>query len=292
MSASDVIAIASAVIAIGALLVNWRQVREQKRKDLSDEAQAKVDHINNLQTELADRINAIQAEMTRPGPQLTSSRPMEMIVHNQAAVATLRALVPRAATLMEEAKRVNLKVNWFQTLVLAGASIAIGDLAGASTYVKEVVQKAGDETPVGGSPTARVVSLQLCASFYANRGLAGDADGFRRAFDDARAEIERGRADQGPFMSAQHMIELYISEAACELMLGETGRAMSRMAAAVDEWQRITAPGAKLASGTFMDACARNQQFVAPDKLLPESFRNAFAELQRTHDESADYAKL
>src|SRR5437764_4865545 len=124
MSTSDGIALTSTVIAIGALLLSWRASRQQERKDTSAEARAKADRIDAIQTELADRINSIQAQMTRPGQQPPSSRPMDMFANGFAAVATLRALVPRTAALMEAAERENLEVNWFQTQVLAGAFLA------------------------------------------------------------------------------------------------------------------------------------------------------------------------
>src|SRR5690348_2144122 len=99
VSTSDVIALVSALIAIGALLVSWQSARAQKRKDASDEARAKRDRQGAIQTELADRINAIQAQMTSPGAQPASGRPTDMIASGFAAVATLRALVPRTDAL-------------------------------------------------------------------------------------------------------------------------------------------------------------------------------------------------
>jgi hypothetical protein len=278
MSSSDVIALVSVAIAIGALGVAYKGWRQQVSKDQNDAAQ-----------ELADRINAIQEQMGKLGVPAASSRPIDMIATTNNVTASLRALVLRAAALIESA---GLEPNWYQAAVLAGGFLQIADLAGANKYTGLAVKKAKDDDSLKGSPTAVVVSLSLRAAFFFNRGFPGDAESARQTYEDARNEVETHREGQGPFVSAGHMIELYVRQAGWELASGEIPRAAALVAQAADVWSPITALAVKLSCGGLIDTFARNQPFAAPETLLPESFVAEFAEFQRQHGAPADYGWL
>jgi type IV secretory pathway VirB10-like protein len=145
MSSSDWLALGGVIVSCLAFAVSFVAYRLQARSAQSDN-----------EKELADQINAIQAQLAElsPVPQPTDS--MEALVRTgnaaqqpQAIAAiqktssvngALQTLLLRTGTLVESAK---LQPDWYQNLVLATAAVQIGD---------PITAEPSAERPAGGRP--------------------------------------------------------------------------------------------------------------------------------------------
>lgn len=283
MSTSDWIAIGAAIIAVLSPAVAVIAFREQAKKDRYD-----------AEKDLADQVGAINDELAKLPQQSAWDHPAEALVSTSNTNATLETLVVRAGDLIDSQL---LKPNWFQTAVLAMASLEIADMAVAGRYTRKALKLARDlETSRDASQRSRralTLSLRMRAMFYFQRGLAGDVDKARKAFGVAHKLIRANAATQGPYVYVGEMIELCFRQASCELALGETGTAQDLIRSAVDEWDKLTAPGPRYGCGMMIDTLARTlTTFVGVDELLPPTFEEALSELKRKSDANGSYGFL
>jgi hypothetical protein len=239
---------------------------------------------SDQQKELADQIDAIQQQMAKLGPMSPSGNSLAAIANIGNVNAALQALLLRVATLIASAE---LDLDWYQNLVLAMASLEVGDVTNAGPYAESAVTLAHSPQAHGLDPGtasfAQMVSLGTRAAFHFSRGLDGDEEKARDDYDAARKVVHNSRDRQGPHITCAQFIDLYVGEANWELETGHPDHAIGLMAKACHEWLRIRVPLARQSMGSYLITFVSNQNWVPADRLLTDEFRQAWDKLQRDH---------
>lgn len=287
MSSSDWLALGGVIVSCLAFAVSFVAYRLQARSAQSDNEKELADQINAIQAQLAELSPVPQPTdsmeaLARTGNAAQQAQAMATIIKTTSVNGALQTLLLRIGTLVESAK---LQPDWYQNLVLATAAVQIGDPITAEPYTSRAVELA--RTPsehgwdAGTAMAAQMQSLRVRANFYFNRGLPDDLERGRDDFDAARQLVEDNRNRQGPFITAGRLIELYVRQSDFELDLGHGDRGTALMAEACREWQKIKIPSGRQVTGAIIAAFANAQRRVPASTLLTSEFVREWGELQR-----------
>lgn len=280
MSSSDWVALGGLLVSCLAFAVSFVAYRLQEKTAKSDN-----------EKELADQIAAIQAHLAEPNPTAqpgyvtaatTQAASQEAIAKASSTNAALQMLVVRVGNLIEST---GVKPDWYQNLVLASAAVRIGDQVMARPYAEAAVSLASRPEDRGWSAetaaAAQMLSLLVRANFLYNRGHPEDVKAAREDYEQAGKLVRKVRHEQGPFMTAGRLAELYVRQAEFELDLGHDERAAGLMARACHEWQEARVPAAQQSIGNLIWSFVTAQGRVAASTLLTGEFVDAWNRFQQ-----------
>ena len=286
MSSSDWLALGGVIVSCLAFAVSFVAYRLQARSAQSDNEKELADQINAIQAQLAELSPVPQSAdsmeaLAKTGNAAQQAQAMAAIAKTSSINAALQTLLLRVGALIKSAR---LEPDWYQNLVLATAAVQIGDPITAEPYTKRAVELActpeGHGWDAGAAAAAQMVSLRVRANFYFNRGLQGDLKRGRDDFAAARQLVEDNRGKQGPFITAGRLIELYVRQTDFELDLGHDDCGIALMAEACREWQKIQIPSGRQVTGSIIATFASTQQRVPARTLLTSEFFREWSELQ------------
>ncbi len=256
MSSGDLISLGSLAVAVAAFGISYFTYHVQKRTQDSTEEQ----NLNDLRQNLTDLIEKIQSGLaTVAQPQATFK--LESFAAENSALAALQGQALEARRL---AKGAELKLDWFQNMILAYAFTQTWDPAGAEEFW---------EGAVNGAMTsqARIRSLAARAEFYYNRGLNDDWQHARADYEAALTELRRDPDGQGPDLVAQQAAGMELYQAGFEFNTGNDPMAVSLVADAFIDANSVSAPWRKLAAldrlGSLVQAM--QTQVIPPRGVLP-----------------------
>jgi hypothetical protein len=261
MSAADLISLASLVVAVVAFVLSYRA---QQRTQASTDEQ----NLNDLQQDLNDLIEKIQAALASVGqPQATLK--LESIAAENAALVSLQGLALEARRL---ARIPGITLDWFQNMVLAMALSQAWDLASAGEFWDGAVTAATEAR----SSLARIQSLTSRATFFYKRGLNHDGhhdwqDG-RNDYRDALAELHRDPDGQGPDLVAEQTAFIKLYQAGLEFDIANDSTAIGLAADAFIAANSINAPWRRISALDRLGYLtqAMQTQVTPPRPVLPE----------------------
>jgi len=289
MSSSDWVALGGLLLSCLAFAVSFVAYKLQQRTAKSDNEKELADQIAAVQTHLAEPNFTAQAGYVTAATARAVSQ--EAIAKASSTNAALQMLVLRVGNLIEST---GVTPDWYQNLVLASAAVRIGDQVMASPYVTAAVRLARQPEDRGWNAetaaAAQMLSLQVRANFFYNRGHPEDVKAAREDFDQARELVLNVRQQQGPFMTAGRLAELYVRKTEFELDLGYDDRAVGLMAKACHEWQEARVPAVQQAIGNLIWSFVAAQCRVAASTLLTGEFVEAWNRFQRNVPDPASGA--
>jgi len=280
MSSSDWVALGSLIVSCFAFVVSYVGYKLQQKTAKSDNEKELADQIAAIQDKLAEP-NQVAQPTFLAGAQ-TQADSQNAIAKATSTNAALQMLVLRVGNLIEST---GVQPDWYQNLVLASAAVRIGDQVMAEPYVKAAADLAARPGERGWSAetaaTAQMLSLQVRANFFYNRGEPGDVEAARTDLEQARQRVRNLRHQQGPNMTAARLAEFYVREADFELDLGHEEPAADRMANACKEWLKVHTPTAQQAIGNMIWSLVNAHGRVPFDTLLTAEFVKAWGEFLR-----------
>jgi hypothetical protein len=280
MSSSDWVALGGLLLSCLAFAVSFVAYKLQQKTAKSDNEKELADQIAAVQTHLAEPNFTAQAGYVTAATARAVSQ--EAIAKASSTNAALQMLVLRVGNLIEST---GVTPDWYQNLVLASAAVRIGDQVMASPYVTAAVRLARQPEDRGWNAetaaAAQMLSLQVRANFFYNRGHPEDVTAAREDYERARELVLNVRPQQGPFMTAGRLAELYVRQTEFELDLGYDDRAVDLMAKACHEWQEARVPAVQQAIGNLIWSFVAAQSRVAASTLLTGEFVEAWNRFQR-----------
>ncbi len=234
--------------------------------------------VSSDEQELHDLLEKIQSGMATMA-QAQSTFKVESMATENAALAALQGEALQARRLI---RRAELKLDWFQNIILAYAFTETWDAAGAQEFWDGAV--AGAKTP-----QARIRALTARAEFYYVRGLNDDWENARADFEAALAELRGDQDSQGPDPVAQQTAFMQLHQAMFEFNIGNDEMAIGLAADAFVRANSISTTWRKLTTLDRLGAIAQamQNQVIPPREVLTE----AGAELSRRGDLGALPAK-
>jgi hypothetical protein len=179
MSSSDWVALGGLLLSCLAFAVSFVAYQLQEKTAKSDNEKELADQIAAVQTHLAEPNFTAQAGYVTAATARAVSQ--EAIAKASSTNAALQMLVLRVGNLIEST---GVTPDWYQNLVLASAAVRIGDQVMASPYVKAAVRLARQPEDRGWNAetaaAAQMLSLQVRANFFYNRGPGAGAAGVPR----------------------------------------------------------------------------------------------------------------
>jgi hypothetical protein len=249
MSSQDWIALGSVVIAAIAFVFSGLAYRLERRGQGTGHEQQLNDLLEKIQGDLAG-LNQYQSAPT--------------LETYAASNATMIALQSRALAARKLARRAEIELDWFQSMILAYAFTQVWDTKGAIEYWEQAVKVARTHHQ------AHVRSLTARAEFYYNRGLDDDWELARADFGNALSELRRDPERQGPDLAAQQVATMLVYQAGFEVETGDDPRVIALIADAFEAANAITVPWRRRKALEFVGGLTLmlQQKAVPPRNLL------------------------